>query len=570
MQPQSSTHGHFLRCIFTFALGVLFVLLSHAAAPNSHSASPLPGTPDSAGVFPLKHLLFGDTQETAGKMITPTDGRRVVTQNVSGLEDLASLEAALSAFYGQPITMALIQKIGQAIGKYLQEHDRLVVDVMVPNQTVADGSLRLAIIVGRYKDLKFHGNRWFSGSLLQKKLGIKPGEEVRLSTLEEAVNWTNTNPFRRIRVLVNDLDNEPGKADLMVAVNERFPLKVAASYDNTGIQILGQSHYTASLLYGNLWGLDHQLSYAYTSTDYRKVYEVHSLDYRIPLPWRHSVQINGAYAKVRPTFGDGWFNQKGESVIGSLRYLIAKEKGVWSSEYAIGTEFKQSNNNLEFGGFQYQANRNDTFQLTLGTTLGRKDPLGMWVLGLNINASPGGLNRRNSREIYFEARYLANPRYLTGTLLLQRLTKFGMGFELLSRGQLQLASTNLLGAEQMTIGGQGTVRGYRERIFSGDEGCLLSHELQGPVWTFAMPKSTQFTPPMQLRLVSFWDYSRVYYNRRIASDIKLDPLMSAGIGLRANMGYQFSVTADYGWQIKQTTYRQPEGSRGHIRVSLSY
>ena len=521
------------------------------------------------GVVVLRCLLLGESEAAAGLMMPPTDGRKLVVAGVP-LLDTPEFAALIEPFYGQPINDQLANAIGQAIGAYAKQHDRIVIDVLIPKQNASDGTLRLGVAIGKYKNLTFMGNRWFSGTLLQNKMGIKPGDEVRLSTLEEAVNWANTNPYRRVKVLINDLPKEPGKADLMVAVQEKFPLKLAASYDNTGSEVLGTNHYTGSVQYGNLWGLDHQISYAYTSTDYRKLYQVHSLDYRLPLPWRHSIQLNAAYADVRPTFGGGWFVQKGESIIANARYIMAKEKGIWSTEYAFGAEFKQSNNNLEFGGFQLGATKNDIFQGTFSATIGRRDDVGAWVFGLNANASPGNLNSRNTDENYQATRVNSKARFLDATLQLQRLTNLPAGFDLYSRMQLQLASTNLLGSEQLTIGGQGTVRGYRERIISGDEGYVFSQELQGPTWSLTLPKTSTAAAPLQLRLLAFWDYARVYYNGRIISDIPLDALMSAGLGLRANLSYYFSLTADYGWQIKDTWHPQPDRARGHIRVSLAY
>jgi hypothetical protein len=50
---------------------------------------------------------------------------------------------------------------------------------------------------------------------------------------------------------------------------------------------MGQNHYTASLQFGNLWGLDHQGSYQFTTTDQSRLYQAHSGDYRVPLPWHH-------------------------------------------------------------------------------------------------------------------------------------------------------------------------------------------------------------------------------------------------------------------------------------------
>ena len=122
-------------------------------------------------------------------------------------------------------------------------------------------------IIGRYNQLVFKGNRWFSNRLLASALGVKPGDEVRASTLEAAIDWANQNPFRQMSVLINTVDKGPDVAELDIAVEEHPPVRIAATYDDTGIAILGDNHYTGSLQFGNLWGLDQQATYQFTTTD---------------------------------------------------------------------------------------------------------------------------------------------------------------------------------------------------------------------------------------------------------------------------------------------------------------
>lgn len=165
----------------------------------------------------------------------------------------------MAAFIGKPITNELLNTLANAIAQHARENDRLIVKVIPPNQDISTGIFRLAVVVGRYNEFQFKGNRWFSSKLLQEKLGIKAGDEVRLSTLDDAVKWANTNPFRQVQVLINDLPNQPGKADLIVGVAERIPVRFTASYDDSGNQVLGTRHYTGALQFGNLWGRDRKV-----------------------------------------------------------------------------------------------------------------------------------------------------------------------------------------------------------------------------------------------------------------------------------------------------------------------
>jgi hypothetical protein len=50
----------------------------------------------------------------------------------------------------------------------------------------------------------------------------------------------------------------------------------------------------------------------------------------------------------------------------------------------------------------------------------------------------------------------------------------------------------------------------------------------------------------------------------------LDPIMSAGAGIRTTLASNFSLSADFGWQILNTTISQPNHDKGDIQVTLAY
>ena len=582
---------------------VLFCLLLWAgglATPWARAEGTAATEAAPATVYPFKRLLIADSESKAAALKSPPGAGLVFAQDVPVLATKEFADA-IKPYMGQPITIEMIKKLANDVLAYLRNHDRFSTGIVVPSpQDITGGEVRLAVVLGRFKQVQVRGNRWFSSKQLESSLGLKPGDEVRLSTLEEAVNWTNANPFRRVKVAVNDLQNEPGLADLVVEVQERIPFRAAVSYDNTGSELLGLNHYSASVQFGNVWGLGHQASYQYTTTDESELYQMHSADYRLPLPWHHYIQLAGAYVVAQPTYNNGIFKLKGQNVVTNLRYIAPVEHGRLSMEFSAGIDFKQANNNFEWYGVQVPqlTSKNDIFQLSLGATIVRRDARGAWAIGANVSLSPGNINMRNSDASFANSRanglvlrYDANgnvqytydshlnivpiqdpvgqSHYAYGTLNLQRLTKLPAGFQIISHGQLQISSANLLGSEQMTIGGQGTVRGYDERISSGDQGYLLSHELQSPEWLAMLSFHGRKVGIMQTRLVAFWDLGKTDYKHNIYG-VNAPLLMGAGLGLRCNVANNFSLAADYGWQLVETTPRQPDHGRASIKATLSY
>lgn len=547
-----------IRFLFIFGL-----FLSGVAVCISADANP--------PVFRLAKLIIADSESKAANLPKDSGGDNPVF--VDGVPVLAgeSFHRAMAPFFGKPISGELLNEIANAIAAYSRANDRLIIKVTPPNQDISAGVFRLAVVVGRYNELQFKGNRWFSSKLLEEKLGIHPGDEVRISTLEEGVKWANANPFRQVKVLINDLAHLPGKADLIIGVEERIPLRFTASYDNSGNTILGDNHYTGSLQFGNLWGRDHQGSYQYTTTDQRKLFQSHSVDYHIPLPWRHYVHMNAGYLVVKPTFGAGGaFTQTGKNIVANARYSVPLRGGENPIEFSAGIDFKQGDNNLAYGGTTLLNNTTDTFQFTSALSMVRRDRRGAWLFGLNVDASPGNVNSRNTDAAFSTSRYNTKARYATGTLSVQRMLNLERDWSLFSRAIAKVATANVPGSEQLSIGGSSTVRGFDERIYTGDQGFVFSNDLQTPAFRKSLPFLGKNRAPLEARFVAFYDAAQVFYKNRDPNDARFTPLASTGLGVRITLPVNFTLSADYGWQITHLAYDTPQHSRGHIKVVLAF
>lgn len=552
---------------FRYVVAVLLCLVSSVAS----SAANLPET------YPLTKLLIADTE--AKVLALPADAggdARVHVQDVP-LFARADFQAAIAPFFGQPISNELLNGLRAAVAKHALENDWLLAKVMIPVQKVDTGTLRFAIILGRYSDFSFQGgNRWFSQKLLRQRLGLKPGDEIRLSTLEEAVNWINTNPYRQVKVMVDETPNQPGKGHLILAVQERPPIRAAFSFDDTGNEIIGKHHYAGLLSYGNLWGWDHQISYNFVTTDDPRVYQGHALDYRIPLESRHFLQFTANYVRTHATFGDAFFSQKGENVSADARYTLPLRTGKEPREIFFGANYKQSNSNLEFGGTEVRPTKTDTFQLYTGFSLLKRDKRGAWLLAATVNASPGDINSRNTNEALGAARSGAHASYIYGSLAAQRLLALSYEWQVWTRATVHVSSHNLIANEQLLIGGANTVRGYDENVFAGEQGFVLDTDLMAPVFRTKVPFLRKTSPPLETRFLAFLDMAKTNYKESFSSDIILAALASTGVGVRSSLGNNLSVSFDYGWQLmhlpRQASQPKgpPLGSRGHIKVVLAF
>lgn len=577
----------------------LAFLLGASAIAFAQTATPAPGAepsaPPAAAPRLLRQLLIADTVEELQKMpAQPGAGFVILSPSLSAF-DAVELNKRLAAGENHALEERILAAAAQVIEVFIRQADYPNAAAIVPTQNIADGVVRILVQLGekskavvitpatelKIRKINMQGARWFSESLLREKLRIEQGAMVRVSDLDQAISWTNNNPFRLVKVRLEPVSNT-NEADLTIAVQEAFPLRLTASVDNSGNAIIGNNRYVATVSYANLWGLDHQIAYQYLTSSRPDVFQGHGLDYRVPLPWRHYVQASVSYMNSKPLLFDGQFLQKGETITSDLRYTVPLRTGDNPIEVYSLLSFKQSNNNLTWDPlsrpFLVQSTKTNVFQLTLGGSYVKRDKRGGWALGASITASPGGINSRNTDRAFDSGRFGgedsarigATARYVFGSFSMQRLLNLAPKWDLLSRAVIQVSEANLLPSEQISIGGASTVRGYNEGIFAGDHGYVLSTDLMAPSIKIAIPRLSKKRGPLETRFLAFFDAGHTGLRHRYPIDFKRTPLFSQGLGVRMNLANNFSLTADYGWQLSRLPYQVEDKSRAHIKATLAY
>ena len=125
----------------------------------------------------------------------------------------------------------------------------------------------------------------------------------------------------------------------------------------------------------------------------------------------------------------------------------------------------------------------------------------------------------------------------------------------------QWSSARLLTTEQFGLGGEDSVRGYDDRILNGDAGISAQLELRTPSHHFlgGFPDQTQ--------ALVFVDAGRDWQHEAEPGETE-NTLVSAGPGVRLQIGSHGTIKADYGWQLQRL--KGTQGGRFHVSVVLSF
>ena len=117
---------------------------------------------------------------------------------------------------------------------------------------------------------------------------------------------------------------------------------------------------------------------------------------------------------------------------------------------------------------------------------------------------------------------------------------------LILRGDIQLSTNPLLRLEQFGLGGEDTLRGYRQSSFLSDNGVSASGEMRFPLFHLGENGLLQLAP--------FIDVGMVWNNSGNPDpDPEPNILVSTGLGLRLSLGSRLSARFDWGIPLVDVT-----------------
>ena len=583
------------------AIGAAFVTCAFAVRTFGQVAAPSPE------VAAPPNIIVSNLQ---GIVIVPRI-EDVIREGLTGVRGIVikgpeflrrkSFAQLLQRYLGSPLTDASLSQMQVDIRKYCQAHDHLVVDVVSREQEILEGTIQIMVLeatVGKRKVVN-DGRKWFADSIILRDLRLKPGDVVLESRLNSDLNLMNRNNYQSLgydgfngsfrEVTASFHQGDLGKTDVELKVEDRFPFRPFVGVEDSGIEEIGRDRLFVGFNWANALWLDHRLTYEYvTDTDFNKLRE-HVVSYIIPLPWRHELTFFGAYADVNPDFslhnitnlvGKGTFYQL------SARYGVPLPPlNKLEHELSAGFDFKRTDTPILFvspgvpstANNITKTNNIDVAQFILAYSGRVPDSRGMTFFSLQGVYSPGDLTAHNKRPDYQDFAPGTKPEYLYARAEIRRETPLPYGFVWHARALGQYSDAKLGATELFSLGGYDTVRGYDEKIVSGDHGWLVVNELRSP--RFVLGSLTgKANASDWLQGLAFCDYGEAI-NRNLQQLQRYNEvLLSVGAGLRYAVADNFHVRLDYGFQLDREyasssnfkNLKNVPDRRAHFGVELSF
>ena len=528
--------------------------------PTKPTATPPPS--NAQVTLKLRGLIFiGSKVQLRTSGVKAMDG--VSVEGVPMLNTSAFTQR-IQQFLGQQVDLDLVNAVAAETAKFYKEHDHPVVSVVAPEQDVTNGVVQFLVTEAKVGEVRVAGNKHFKSSLFTTH--TKPGDPIIMSELEADTAFYGRNPFRSVTAEMAPGQNS-GETDITLRVQDKFPLRVFAGYNNQGVKSTGENEVFFGANYGNLFGLGQELSYQFTADTSFEQLLSHSATWTAPLPWHHIFQTTFTYSTSQPKSDDGAPQLKGKTWEISPRYIIPLPGSKnFTHELTIGYDFKYTDNNLQFGGEQVFDTPVDISEFSLAYNANLKDKWG--ATGFHVTAfwSPGGMGNHNNDDAFHAARQDSSADYFYAVMGMDRVTKLPLGCTWSLSVKGQLSNGNLQATEQFLLGGQNTVRGYPELVAAGDQGILVRNEIYSPGFSLAKLIGIKQGGD-QLQFLVFYDYGLASIKHPLVGEDKSTQLSSYGVGVRWQIRQNLSAYFDYGWEINRIGN---DHSRATVGVTASF
>ncbi len=373
----------------------------------------------------------------------------------------------------QCLDMPRITQLVNSVSDWYLSRGYITSRAFLTEQDLSQGELQIVVLEGKLRQIRLENK-----TPLMLKMAFPGLEEKILNLRDIEQGMEQINRLRATPVQIDILpDNTPGWSVVNLTATPEFPLRATVSFDNSGQKSTGTGQLNGSLTGNNLFGLaDQWFVSGGRSSDFATAYNARSLQAGVSIPWGYSLlDYDYSWSDYRSTLdnqGFAWIST-GDSETHRLNLSrVVFRNGDIKSALTAGVTRRESHNWLNNA---------------LLASSSRK--LSSLTLGVNHTQKTGGgvatFNPAFSRGMpWFDSE---TDETKTGDEPKAQFRKWSLSASLqrpllqdlwwLSSAYGQWSPDRLYGAERLTLGGESSVRGFKEQYLSGDNGGYWRNEL---------------------------------------------------------------------------------------------
>jgi hemolysin activation/secretion protein len=468
----------------------------------------------------------------------------------SDIFNQATIDQATVDLRDRPISFTEVLEARSRITQLYVDRGYITTGAYVPEQDFQDGAdVQIAVIEGSLESIAIEGNGRLSSGYLRRRIANAGKTPLNREQLLEGLQLLRLNPLLSNLSATLEGGTRPGKSILTVKVQPAPSFDTQFSLNNHRSPSVGSFKRGIQLSEGNFLGFGDRLSVGYSNTPGSNSLDV---GYDIPITAQDTtLSFNlgtSSSSVIENPFDVLEINSKSRYYELGIRHPLQRST---TSELAMGLTFshRASETSLGFeniGPFPLSVGADDQGRTKVSslrffqelTNRSDKQVLAFRSqLSVGINAFNATNNSGNTPDSQFLS--------WRGQAQWVKLIGNDSDSLLLLRADAQFADRPLLSGEQFGLGGNDSVRGYRQDALLTDSGLFASAEIRLPI-----ARITQSNPKWNstLSLAPFLEFGHGW--NRAAANPAVSTLFSGGIGLRWRMGNQLTAKLDWGIPFK--------------------
>ncbi|MBV7558811.1 ShlB/FhaC/HecB family hemolysin secretion/activation protein [Enterobacter sp. ENT02] len=423
---------------------------------------PRPVTPDDASTPQGPCFVIRRIELSGATLLSPSAKNRLT-----------------APWINQCLDMARLTRLTDAVSDWYISRGYITSRAFLTEQDLSGGVLHLAVLEGKLQHIRLEG---VPDRTLKMTFPGLEGKILNLRDIEQGMEQLNRVRQRPVEIEILPGDRQ-GYSVVNLTATPQFPLSGSVSFDNSGQKSTGTGQLTGALYGNNLLGLaDKWFISGGRSSDFSNSKDAQNFAAGVSIPYGYGL-LDYSYS---------WSNYL--STIDNNGYLW-RSTGDTETHRLTGSWVLFRNGEIKTGvsaGITHRINRNYLDDVLLATS-SRK--LSSVSLGINhtqkIASGVATLNPTFTQGVPWLGAEDDNDKQ--GDVPKAEFRKWSLNGSFqrpvadklwwLTSVYFQWSPDRLYGSERLTLGGETSVRGFKEQYISGDNGGYWRNELNWSLFT---------------------------------------------------------------------------------------
>lgn len=385
----------------------------------------------------------------------------------------------VAPWLNQCLDIARLNTLTNAVSDWYISRGYITSRAFLTEQDLSGGVLRLAVLEGKLQQIRLEGVP--ARTLTMTFPGLE-GKILNLRDIEQGMEQLNRVRQRPVEIEILPGDRQ-GYSVVNLTASPEFPLSGSASFDNSGQKSTGTGQLSGALYGNNLLGLaDKWFVSGGRSSDFSNSHDAQNFAAGISVPYGYGL-LDYSYS---------WSNYL--STIDNNGYLW-RSTGDTETHRLNGSWVLFRNGDIKTGvsaGITHRINHNYLDDVLLATSSRKLSSLSV---GINhtqkIASGVATLNPTFTLGVPWFGAEDDNDKH--GDVPKAEFRKWSVNGSFqrpvadrlwwLTSVYFQWSPDRLYGSERLTLGGEASVRGFKEQYISGDNGGYWRNELNYSLFT---------------------------------------------------------------------------------------